>query len=178
MVTYSNYQDIPQFTRWGSYGVDHEWGYLEKAIESYIEQGLQMDPDFQRGHVWTEKQQIEYVEFSLRGGKSGRNILCNSPSWHVSAKTSYDDFVLVDGKQRLNAVLRFLRSEIPAFGTLRKDFTGRLRMTSGSFKWNVNDLQTRAEVLRWYLEINTGGTPHTEAEIDRVRRLLDAERTC
>jgi len=39
----------------------------------------------------------------------------------------------------------------------------------------MNDLKTRAEVLQWYIEFNAGGTPHTEAEINRVRELLKKE---
>jgi hypothetical protein len=40
----------------------------------------------------------------------------------------------------------------------------------------VNDLKTEAEVLRWYLEINAGGTPHTEEELDKVRKMLKKAR--
>ena len=32
--------------------------------------GLQFNPDFQRGHVWTEGQQIAFMEFLLKGGKT------------------------------------------------------------------------------------------------------------
>jgi hypothetical protein len=41
--------------------------------------------------------------------------------------------------------------------------------------WHVNDLKTREEVLIWYLEMNSGGTPHTKEELDRVKRMLEKE---
>jgi len=37
----------------------------------------------------------------------------------------------------------------------------------------VNNLKTRKEVLQWYIEFNSGGTVHTDAEIQRVKKLLE-----
>lgn len=42
-------------------------------------------------------------------------------------------------------------------------------------KLNINNLQTRREVLQWYIELNSEGTIHTDAEIDRVKELLRKE---
>lgn len=33
-----------------------------------------MQPWFQRQHVWTEDQQVAYIEFFLKGGISDRDI--------------------------------------------------------------------------------------------------------
>jgi hypothetical protein len=80
--------------------------------------------------------------------------------------------VLVDGKQRLDAVLGFLNNEFPIFGdSYRRDFTGFLR-TRASFKWHVNDLKSRDEVLQWYVDLNAGGTIHSPDEIARVRSMI------
>jgi hypothetical protein len=85
--------------------------------------------------------------------------------------------VLVDGKQRLTAVRGFLANTVAIFnGIYFRDFTDVLRASGASFKFHVNDLPTRAEVLRWYLEMNSGGTPHTTSELLRVRELLEGEK--
>ena len=49
------------------------------------------------------------------------------------------------------------------------------RSSTATSKLNINTLPTRAAVLQWYLEMNAGGTPHADAEIERVRGLLAAE---
>ncbi|MCP4427239.1 MAG: hypothetical protein GY803_22350 [Chloroflexi bacterium] len=36
--------------------------------------GVDISPDYQRGHVWTREQQTKYVEHILRNGISGRDI--------------------------------------------------------------------------------------------------------
>lgn len=83
--------------------------------------------------------------------------------------------VLVDGLQRLTAFIKFLNNEIPIFGTYYKDFEDRPRMSNDMLKFNVNDLQTRAEVLRWYIEMNSGGVVHSDKEIERVKEMLRQE---
>ena len=112
------FRDIPQFISDGSYQVNMSWEYLIEWLDQRIkEDGLQLNPDFQRGHVWTEEQQIKFLEFILQGGKTGRTLYFNDPYWHsVRPKTGYADFVCVDGLQRITAIQRFMNNEIRVFG--------------------------------------------------------------
>lgn len=175
------FQDVPQFTRGATYAVDISWPYLKSWLADILveQKSVDMDPDFQRGHVWTREQQVRYVEFILRGGSSGKDIQCNCPGWEgVGAQGPY---VLVDGKQRLTAVLAFLDNEFAVFeglpyGGFYRDFADKPNIMTAKFRWHVNNLSTRAEVLQWYLDLNTGGTVHAADEITRVRTLLEAER--
>lgn len=168
--------DIPQFTKSASYAIDVSWRYLEEHIDQQVKDyKLDLDPDFQRAHVWTTAQQIRYVEFVLRGGHCSNAILTNCVNWQRTS--GLGAYVLVDGKQRLTAALKFLRNEIPIFGRhYYKDFTDRLSITDASFRWHVNDLETRSEVLQWYIDWNAGGVAHTDKEIERVRKLLEEEQ--
>lgn len=177
-VKITQFRDIPQFTDIGHYAVDYPIDRLISFLEDEVrDYGLQLNPEFQRGHVWTRKQQISYVEFLLRGGRTGRDLYFNNPSWHRSvAPGSYNDYVCVDGLQRITAISRFIHNEIPVFGSRYKEFTDSMRMTQDTIRVHINDLQTYEEVLTWYIEMNSGGTPHRKSEIQRVQTLLDAEK--
>ena len=174
-----NFNEIPQFTNVGGYEINVPLNFLDKRIKEWEEDELsklQINPDFQRGHVWNEKQQINFVEYFLRGGASGRVLYFNSPSWMgCMEKLEYDEFVLVDGLQRLTALLKFLRNEIKVFGLYCSEFEGKLQTTRANMnlRINVNNLKTKNDVLTWYIEMNSGGTPHTEDEINRVKELLE-----
>lgn len=159
-------KDIPLFPQ-ACYEVDVFWHSLERHLRSEIGYGLELEPDFQRGHVWSEEQQIRYVEYVLRGGETSRTIIFNSPEFPKPSK----DYVLIDGLQRMTAARKFMRSELPAFGTLYKDWEGHLRHYV-RFQWRIITLPTRAAVLEHYLALNTAGTPHGEGEIRRVRKML------
>jgi len=168
------FSDIPQLTRSASYRVHQSWKYLEETIARYQREEfsakLDIDPEFQRGHVWTKKQQIAYVEFKLKGGEGSELLFFNCIGWMDSFK---GPFVLVDGKQRLTAVLRFLHNELPVFGGYYyEDFEDTLSSTTPNFIFCVNNLPSMQLVLQWYLELNSGGTPHTKAELLRVQKML------
>lgn len=167
----TRFHDVPQFITGGSYMVNVGLKELPRTLARYVlTYGLDLNPDFQRGNVWTETQKIRYIEYLLRGGRSGRAIYINDPSWNYDSLPTCQ-MVIVDGKQRIDAALAFLSDEFQVFGSYFSEFTDSLRITHCNFEWNVNDLQTREEVLQWYLDMNVGGTVHSDEEIDKVRGL-------
>ena len=171
------FADIPQFTRMPNYNVHVPWDYLEQWINNHANehgQTLDLSPVYQRGHVWTEEQQVRYVEYVLRGGKSGLDIHFNCPGWMSNHPSQHIE--LVDGKQRLNAVLRFLHNEIKAFGAYLNEYTDSMRMANVHFNIHVNNLKTQKAVMQWYVDMNSGGTVHTSEEIERVKALIIAEK--
>lgn len=112
------------------------------------------------------------MEFLLRGGKSGRVIYFNCPNWSSGSRDG--EFVCVDGLQRTTAIMQFIDNKITAFGVYYKDFEDKLPIDINVLV-NGNELKTRKEVLKWYIEMNEGGTPHTKEEISRVKDMLQAE---
>ena len=135
------FSDIPQFTSDGCYQVNYPIISLVRYIEEEVETaGLQLNPEFQRGHVWTEEQQIAWLEYHFRGGKSGNTIYLNNPFWksvRSPRKGEYADYVCVDGLQRLTAASRFVHNEIPIFGYYFNEFEDNMRVLPSSMILNA-----------------------------------------
>lgn len=164
------FDEIPQFTKPASWRVDMDLTTLVTRIETWVhDEGLQLNPDFQRGHVWTESQQIAFVEFILRGGTTGRDLYFNQPGWMADFT---GDFVCVDGLQRITAIQRFMNNEIQVFGQYYHEFGGKPNAMNHCMIVHVNNLKTKREVLKWYIEMNSGGTPHSKEEIERVQAMM------
>jgi hypothetical protein len=170
----AKFKDISQLTRGANYRIHVPWKHIPSWIkEAEGDLGLDMNPDFQRGHVWTVAQQQAYVEYILKGGVSGKEIYFNHPGWMGNFK---GNFYCVDGLQRITAVLHFLENRVAIFGGLFfKDFEDRLP-GHANFNLTVNNLKSKKEVLSWYLEMNIGGTIHSSDELDRVQKMLDEEK--
>lgn len=167
------FADIPQFTRSPRYHVVVDVTYMFDWIENNTKKHkLDLNPDFQRGHVWSRDQKISYIEFCLRGGKTGREILFNCPGWMVDYR---GPMVLVDGKQRIEAWRGFLANEFPVFDSYFHEYKDPDLVDQYGLTFMVNDLPNRAEVLKWYIDLNSGGTVHSREEIDRVKLLLENE---
>lgn len=180
-------RDIPQIYNPHDRGVAFDIEFMENQLTESQKYGLNLDPDFQRELVWTEEQQISYMEHLLRDGMSGRTIYFNRGPWCYKENgiwrigdpgyrevewQGYSQYVLVDGKQRLNACRRWVNNEIPSFGYYRKDFEEKRLPRQLSLFAVYGELKTRKEVLNWYLSLNAMGTPHTPAEIEKVRKML------
>jgi hypothetical protein len=168
------FKELPRFTRAAKYRVNISWRYITEWVEKQIDDlKLDLNPDFQRGYVWSDIQKTNYVEYALRGGISGHDLYFNCAGWMHDFR---GPFVLVDGKQRLSAVLGFLNNQVTVFGGhLYKDFEDKLGSLEPGFNVNINDLSTRKEVLQWYIDLNSGGTVHTDEELKKVRKLINRD---
>jgi uncharacterized protein with ParB-like and HNH nuclease domain len=123
------FSDIKYFT---SQGHDQEnvslcrlLPFLKSLKEDFA---VDLKPDFQREHVWTKEQQIAYLEYRLKGGRSGDTIYFNRYK---------NNFLLVDGLQRLSAIKAFFDNEIPVFGCLCKDFEDDLKRTESNCNFTL-----------------------------------------
>lgn len=177
LMKITNFKDIKQFTSDGSYQVNYPLDRMIKFIDDEVEEmGLQLNPIFQRGHVWSKEQQIAWLEYHLKGGKSGNTIYLNYPFWKTTKNPrpgDYADYVCVDGLQRITAAKRFVNNEIPVFGSYYREFGDSIRRCIPNMMTiNVNDLKTEKDVLQWYVDMNAGGTPHSKEEIERVQNMI------
>ena len=144
--------------------------------------GISLDPDFQRGDVWDDENRTRYVEHLLRGGRSGRDIYWNCPN-HSGHRAVGGDLspamTIVDGKQRLTTIMRFMDNKVPVFGGhLLKDFDNEARIravsATGSLRlqMHIHSLVMKRDLLRWYLDLNEGQVAHTREELNRIREML------
>lgn len=168
------FKDIKGFIANPHYSIDVMWDYIEDQLEHFMQVGLEMDPDFQRGHVWNHEQQIAFVEYKLRGGISGGDIFWNCAGHMQDFKGPY---LLVDGLQRLTAVREFMDGNITAFGHYFSEYEDPRYLWNIGFKFHVHNMRDRADVLRWYIQLNEGGIVHTPEEIERVKALLGEEQS-
>lgn len=175
MISYDQfYSAVPD----PGYMIHVDWRELERQLEHYDEghRKLNMNPDYQRGRVWSVDQQREYVEFKVSGGHGSDVISLNVPGLRGDNTPKVRDYEpyqceVVDGVQRLNAVLDFKQDKFKIFGYYCSEFDKL--PTRLVFIFRCNNLWTRRDVIRWYLGINSKGTPHSQEEIDRVRKLLE-----
>ncbi|UJJ60618.1 DUF262 domain-containing protein [Rhodanobacter denitrificans] len=166
-----------------SYAVDYSWSLVERMLVWLAEgsgAAVELNPDFQRGHVWTESQQQAFIENALRGviDQAGFAIRFNAPAWESDPVGDLDPTVqCMDGLQRLTAVRRFIAGAVRPFGLHVDQLKGspfRVAGASSQFRFRVMvyTFQWRADLLQHYLDLNAGGTPHSREELERVRAAL------
>jgi len=170
--------------RSSTYSTDMHWSSIEKMFKAWTEDYGKMDlnPDFQRGHVWTDEQRIHYLENALRGlvGANGFIIQFNCPNFEDEEYTGElpRGIQCIDGLQRLTTVIEFMKGNLKPFGFTPVDLERSEFMVKSRFRFTfqIYDFRHRVDLLQHYLDLNTGGTPHSAEEIERVRKLQNDAR--
>lgn len=140
-------------------------GLLTKAL--YF--GTNSNPTYQRGYVWTEEDEVRLIDSVFNGSDIGKFIFLTYP-WPIE-----DDDVL-DGKQRLNTLVRFTTSQFQYNGLYwhqlskvdRYKFEGRLVQYVEIDAKNF----TEADKLRLFLQVNAAGVPQDESHLSAIRQQL------
>ena len=173
-----NISDIPKLTYCPSNGCHVDLDALPDVLERWGKSyGIDLNPEFQRDHAWSEEIQVKFLEYLFKGGIIPP-LRFNGPSFggdrHEKWSNLPETVVLVDGKQRYTAIKKFMDGELAIFdGNFLKDFDDpKLLLRKANVTYVVNKLQTKRELYKWYLEMNEGQVAHTSAELEKVRKLI------
>lgn len=154
--------------------------FLERQRSAMASMGgtFELEPDFQRGHVWNDMQRIRFVEALLRS-TANCQVMFNCPDWESAGGPDSDipdhTFQCVDGLQRLTAVRKFMAGDFTVFDGIS---ASDLKLTPFDpcryrVKVSVFAFNTRADLLDFFLRLNSGGSVHSEEELTRVQDLMD-----
>ena len=149
-------------------------GTVSSLCEMALRQGLIDNPDYQRDYVWTLEDKQRLIESVMLERNIDSFIFVKYPFEKYKGRNE-----ILDGKQRLNALVEFYTSQYPYKGRFYHQLSARdrnrfesLRITYGQMD---GERMSRAELLSMFLETNTGGVPQTEEHLEKVRTLLEAE---
>ncbi len=115
-------------------------------------------PPFQRPAVWTQEQQIKFIESCWMGLPIGAFVYNQTPDY----ESPYDCWLL-DGQQRVRTVLMYMDDEFPVMGYLFSELTQadhRRWSMSTSFPCLKTCLESEEELKEVYMRLAYGGTPH------------------
>lgn len=145
----------------------------------FIECGrLNLDAAYQRDYVWGYTEQNMFLLSVVRG----------APLSAISVVKTYNDrgnFILevVDGKQRLTTLKKFLNNEIPVRLNQQDVYYGDFNIAEenafGSVALPKIELRnaTNADKLKFFLSINFTGVPQSEEHHKKVLTML-GETAC
>lgn len=171
-----------------------------EIARSFTHLGLDLNPPYQRGRVWTEDQKIALIRSWLTGTPTGIVILNDrsTPEWKDA--NGYDPidrdeaiYACIDGQQRISTAIEWFNSEfaVPATWFAPEDVTATENTNDGPYvRWDGLTLPrqrhfanrahltvatarvaTVQDEAAVYLLVNGGGTPQTDADMDNASRV-------
>ena len=129
-------------------------------------------PPWQRDAVWSEAQQVRFIEGIFLGLGAGYYVV-HGPDFKEDATPLPMSGWLIDGQQRITAIDKFLKGELTIFDGVRYadiDRTTQLRrFLRTPFPCLEIPYQKNEAVLKTlYERLCFGGTPHSAADLERL----------
>ena len=135
--------------------------------------GINFEPEYQREFVWDLEDKVSLIDSIFSNVDIGKFTFLHydDQKW---AETCFG-YEIVDGKQRLRAILDFYEDRFTYKGKLFSELSHRDRNHFKNYPVMEAELHnlTREQVLRYFIMLNTGGCIMAKEQIDKVRGMLD-----
>jgi len=131
--------------------------------------GTDMEPEYQRGLVWTLDDKTALLDSIFNNRDIGKFVFI-----HLGY-TGDIMHEMLDGKQRLSAIMDFCEDRYEYNGYTYSQLHPRDRLQIDNYRINVavtRNLLTRKEKLEYFLTLNTRGRDQTTQHLDKVRGML------
>lgn len=149
---------------------------VDRFLEMYEEDELILDPEYQRDFVWTTDQKRHYIK-NLFEDKA--EITPTIVEYYDKNRTHV--YEVLDGKQRIKALIDFYNNEFDVEGLYYKDLTAedqfffthhKVVYTRVMNRANSEDLKLETKI-QLFLEINMLGTRMSDEDLAKAQALLE-----
>jgi len=120
-------------------------------------------PDFQRPRVWTLEQNVKLIESMWKGIPIGTYSVNQIQNFEMESETfqKYDS-LLLDGQQRIAAILDYMGDKFAVFGNLFSDLSvpDQRHFEQLKFPYRLTHFQEIEDITEYYDTMNFGGVEH------------------
>jgi len=125
-------------------------------------------PPWQRPAVWSERQQVAFIEGIFLGLGTGHYVV-NGRNYNDEGDMPMSGW-LIDGQQRITAIARFKNDDLQVFGGIRYSDLSigdrRRRFNNVVFPCFELEYQPNENLLKeLYKRLNFSGTAHTHSDL-------------
>jgi len=178
--THEELEALPRFEQ----DEDIHFSFQQRDVRSLLHQylnkyGIDLNPDYQRGNVWTEEQQHRLIDSIYRNVDIGKFAVIKRP-WGPDGNKPLTPklYEMLDGKQRLTALIAFYLGHLAYKGKYYNELSNRDQghFMNYSVSYAESNFMTQEQKYRYFLKLNTTGTPVDPAHMERVANLLKKEQ--
>lgn len=146
--------------------------HLQSLLHKAYHFGINFDPEYQREYVWELNDKIKLIDSIFNNVDIGKFAFIHN-SDRKWTKTGYS-YEILDGKQRLRAILDFYEGRFSYKGFYFNDLSKRDQSFFTSYSANIAEVQEigQEQTIRYFLMLNTGGRMMSEEHLNKVREML------
>lgn len=155
------------------YFLDFRATTLMGTIYDYMRNDIDMEPEYQRDYVWSQKDKESLISSIFNNIEIGRFVFKKNP---FDPTKTIKRLEIVDGKQRLNAIVEFFTGQFKWNGKYYHELSHRDRYKFMDTKVMICDLDrdmTRKDIMEVFVRINTTGKVMDSAHIEKIQKMID-----
>lgn len=146
---------------------------IESLLHTYYNFGINMNPDYQRDYVWTMEDKLLLIDSIFNNIDIGKIALVHhSTSKWMEYGYGYE---ILDGKQRLNALVEFYEDRFPYMGKYYSDLSGTDKYTFKDHHISVGNIEEsdKKVILKYFLMLNRTGKVMDQKHLDKVEQMYN-----
>ena len=158
---------------------DIRFSYSQRSLDGllstyYDGSGMDLDPDYQRGHVWAHEQKVALIDSVFRNIDIGKFTVIRKP-FRENRDHYYE---MLDGKQRFTALMEFFEDRFQYRGLYFSELHWRDQnhFENYSVSYAETEPLTDEQKYHYFLKLNVSGRPVDPAHIEKVEKMLEAEK--
>jgi hypothetical protein len=153
---------------------------ISGLLMKYFKFGIDMNPEYQRGNVWTEEQQVKLIDSIYSNINIGSFVLVEK-KWFENYNVVSDMYEILDGKQRLTAIIDYVSSKFTYRGKYYHELSEYTRskfenqqILIGMMKLSKkDDSYNRKQVIKQFIRLNECGTSMEKSIIDKAKEIVN-----
>ena len=147
---------------------------IESLMSRHYHFGIEFEPPYQRGYVWTQTDKDMLLEYIFMGAQIGRFVLKrrSDEEWRANPNVSYE---IIDGKQRLLTLLSFYENRWAYKGVFFNELSNADRRRILDMNVAVAEVRNLSyeDTLKLFLRLNRGGRQVSDDIIEHVKDMLE-----
>lgn len=146
---------------------------IESLIHKHYHFGVDFNPDYQRGYVWTQEDKELLLDSVFKNIDIGKFVFIRlSDAEWMERNFGYE---ILDGKQRLSTLIEFYENKLTYKGKYFNDLSGMDRAVFKNHMVSVAEVNEtdKKTVLKYFLMLNRTGKAMNEAHLKAVEDMLE-----
>lgn len=128
--------------------------------------GVDFEPEYQREYVWDIEDKVLLIDSIFNNIDIGKFVFIN-----IDNKSNKFSYEVLDGKQRMDAILGFYEDRFPYQGKYFSDLSRKDKRHFKNYSISIAEIKdiTKEQILRYFLMVNTTGKVMRKEHLDKVR---------
>lgn len=165
-----NKVEVPNFSKTDYERLNYSQRCISGLFTMYYGSGVDMNPDYQRDFVWFKWDKVNLIESIFDNVDIGKFVFV-----HKKYKDNEPSYEILDGKQRLNALIEFYEDRFTYKGLKFSELSNRDQNHIENYPISyaeVGENVSREGVINIFIKVNTCGRVMDKDHLEKVKGMI------